>query len=55
MISRRGSLSEIGASGSASVSKRLDAPYRSGGIKDVAQIEEPVKRGVRREREEEWS
>ena len=36
------------------VSKRVDAPYRSGPSNGVAQDEEPGERAVHREREEEW-
>jgi bifunctional non-homologous end joining protein LigD len=37
------------------VSKRLDAPYRSGPSKDWLKSKNPLSEAVRREREENWS
>ena len=37
------------------VSKRVDAPYRSGPSKAWLKIKNPASEAVRREREEEWS
>jgi bifunctional non-homologous end joining protein LigD len=37
------------------VSKRLDAPYRSGPSKDWLKSKNPLSEAVRREREEDWS
>jgi len=37
------------------VSKRLDAPYRSGPSKTWLKSKNPLSEAVRREREEDWS
>jgi ATP-dependent DNA ligase len=37
------------------VSKRVDAPYRSGPSKAWVKVKNPASEAVRREREEDWS
>ena len=53
-LSRVGAARRTSRSGLRGVSKRIDAPYRSGPCKTWLKSKNPESEAVRREREEDW-